>query len=50
MRSLKSYIAADSPQNAKRFLRKIIEKVDRIAAMPELGSIVPELDREDVRE
>ncbi len=51
LRNLKAYIALDSPVYARRTIERIIAAVEKLAAFPEIGRLVPEAgDREDVRE
>jgi addiction module RelE/StbE family toxin len=50
MAALRDYIASDSPRHAQRFIRRIFEHVERLAAYPELGRRVPEAGRNDIRE
>jgi len=45
------YIAADNPRAAMQWVDKLISDVERAAAMPLAGRIVPEhADRRDIRE
>ena len=45
------YIAADNPSAAMQWVEKLISDVERAAAMPLAGRIVPEYaDRRDIRE
>lgn len=51
LRQLREYIAEDSPENADRFIAKIIASVEALTDQPNMGREVPEADnREDVRE
>ena len=43
-------IALDKPEAAASWARAIFRAVDRLAALPASGRIVPELNRPDVRE
>lgn len=45
-----SYISTDSPQYAKNFVKKVLEKVAKLAYFPEMGRIVPEYNTENIRE
>jgi toxin ParE1/3/4 len=44
------FIAKDSEDYAKIFVRKIVEQVERIPDFPLLGRVVPEIQDEQVRE
>ena len=45
------YIAADNPATAMRWVERLIADVERAAAMPLAGRVVPEYaDRHDIRE
>lgn len=44
------YISGDSHEQARSVVRQILETVERASEMPELGSIVPEYNRRDIRE
>jgi len=50
LENLRDYIAKDSPVYAQQFIEKIFEAVTRLTTFPELGRLVPEADRPDVRE
>jgi len=50
LENLRSYIARDSPAYARQFIERILEAATRLTAFPELGRLVPEADRPDVRE
>jgi toxin ParE1/3/4 len=43
LKDIIDYISIDSPQNALKVLRKIKQKTSDLHALPERGSIVPEL-------
>ena len=45
-----SYIAKDSPVAAKRMGERILARIRSLAANPELGSLVPEDERDQLRE
>lgn len=47
---LKSYIAKDSPIYARRFADRIFTAVEKLISHPQIGRVVPEANREDVRE
>jgi plasmid stabilization system protein ParE len=44
------FIARDKPQAAARWVGKIFDAIERTAAFPASGRIVPEIDRSDIRE
>ena len=44
------FIARDKPQAAKRWVGKVLNAIERTAAFPTSGRIVPEIDRSDIRE
>jgi toxin ParE1/3/4 len=44
------YIARDSPRLAESFGERIVDAVDRLADLPRSGRIVPEFQRQDIRE
>ena len=44
------YISKDKPSVAKNWVNKIFQKVDILKSTPELGRVVPEIERKDIRE
>jgi addiction module RelE/StbE family toxin len=52
VRSLKRYIAQDSPFYARQFCERLIASVDKLADQPQIGRRVPEAEEapEDLRE
>ena len=50
LRELKAYIAKDSPFYARRFIERIITTVEKLSEHSHLGRLVPEAQRDDVRE
>ena len=44
------FIARDSLQYAKLFAMRAFEATDRLEMFPKSGRVVPEIDREDIRE
>jgi toxin ParE1/3/4 len=48
--ALREYIARDSPYYARRFTERLIEAVESLDDFPRSGRIVPEADRDDIRE
>ena len=45
-----AFIAADDPAAALAWLERMLERVRSLADYPDSGRVVPELQREDVRE
>jgi toxin ParE1/3/4 len=45
-----AFIAADDPAAALAWLERLLERVKSLADYPDLGRVVPELQRDDVRE
>jgi toxin ParE1/3/4 len=45
-----AFIVADDPAAALEWLEGLLERVKSLAAYPDSGRIVPELERDDVRE
>ena len=45
-----NFIAKDSEDYAKIFVRKIVDQVEHIPDFPQLGRMVPEIQDEQVRE
>jgi toxin ParE1/3/4 len=50
LESIRAYIAADSPTYAALVIERIVVSVERLAAFPESGRIVPERNSPDIRE
>jgi toxin ParE1/3/4 len=44
------YIAADRPSVALDWLEKLLHDVEPLAHFPDLGRVVPELQRDEIRE
>jgi plasmid stabilization system protein ParE len=44
------YIARDSRRAARKFGRRLLQVIESIPDQPRLGSIVPEYERDDIRE
>jgi toxin ParE1/3/4 len=44
------FIARDKPQAAEGWVGKVLNVIERTAAFPTSGRIVPEIDRSDIRE
>jgi len=47
---IQDYIAADSPDAAARQIETLIERAEMLTRFPEMGRLVPELARADLRE
>lgn len=45
-----AFIAADSPQTANRWLDMILDAAGQLSEFPDSGRVVPEAEREDIRE
>jgi len=50
LREIVLFIAADNPVIAESFGCQLLNKADLLAAFPELGRVVPEIDQENIRE
>lgn len=50
LREIEEFIARDSPVYAVRLVDRIVEAVERLEPFPLSGRIVPEYDREELRE
>lgn len=50
LESIFRYIARDSPFYAVRFVERIVHHTKSLADLPERGRIVPEFERNDLRE
>ena len=50
LKSIRTYIAEDSPRYADLVVGRIIKAVERLAAFPESGRKVPERDDPEIRE
>ena len=44
------YISKDKPSAAKKWVDELFQKVETLKSSPELGRIVPELARKEIRE
>jgi toxin ParE1/3/4 len=45
-----AYIAADEPAAALRWLEQLLERAASLSRFPDSGRVVPELQRDDIRE
>ena len=50
LRRIRRYIARDKPDAAKRWVQRLRERARKAASMPHAGRVVPEFDRDDIRE
>ena len=50
LRSIQLYIGRDSPRYAGLVVRKLVDAVERLAAFPESGRVVPEIGDAGMRE
>ena len=50
VRDIASYIALDKPLVAVQWAEKIFNSVGRLSAIPNSGRIVPEINRNEIRE
>lgn len=50
LEDIEEYIARDDPEAAERWIRKILEKIQRAGESPRAGRIVPELADKSIRE
>ena len=50
LRQLESFIARDSALFAVNFIDRIVESAEKLQISPQMGRIVPEFDRTDIRE
>jgi toxin ParE1/3/4 len=50
LRDVEDFIARDSPLHAVRTIDQIVESVEPLASFPLMGRVVPEFERDDLRE
>ncbi len=50
LQGIRDYIALDKPFYAARFIERIVNTVERLKDFPQIGRMVPEASRNDVRE
>ena len=50
LRSIRDYVASDSPRSADRFVERVLDCVNRVAQFPDAGAVVPEFPDGTVRE
>lgn len=47
---IESFIAQDTTKRASAFIDLLLEKADLIGSFPDMGRVVPELSRSEIRE
>ncbi len=50
IRQLRAYISQDSPFYARQFIERLFKRIDNLPEFPHMGRVVPEAEREDIRE
>ena len=50
LKGIRDYIGRDSEYYASRFIARILEAVERLKDLPEMGRIIPEAEGIDIRE
>ena len=50
LKSIYEYISEDSGFYAKRFIEKLIDKVEILETYPNMGRVVPEFENQKIRE
>jgi plasmid stabilization system protein ParE len=50
LRDISDFVARDSPAYAARLSTKLVEATRRLAQFPRIGSVVPELQQDEIRE
>jgi plasmid stabilization system protein ParE len=50
LRNICDYLARDSDRYARSFARQVVTLIEAIPEQPRLGGIVPEYERDDIRE
>jgi toxin ParE1/3/4 len=50
LRSIYDYISRDSEVYAGRYVDKLISRIDQIESNPKSGRIVPEINKQEIRE
>ena len=50
LRAIRAHIARDAPATASAYVRQLRASVERLRQFPFSGEVVPELEREDLRE
>lgn len=50
LRDIKKYFAQNNPDRARQFIQKIIDRTDILISNPQIGRVVPEISRPEIRE
>jgi toxin ParE1/3/4 len=50
LRAIRDFIARDAPKTAAAYVRRLRHSVERLRQLPHSGQVVPELQREELRE
>lgn len=50
LEGIRDYIGKDSPYYARRFIERIFDAVEMLREQPRMGRLVPEANRDEVRE
>lgn len=50
LEAIRDYVARDSAQYATLLVERLIASLDRVSHFPEIGRVVPEYQRPDIRE
>lgn len=50
LRAIREFIARDAPKTAAAYVRRLRQSVERLRQLPHSGQVVPELQREELRE
>lgn len=50
LRAIRAFIARDAPRTASAYVRRLRQSVGRLREFPYSGQVVPELQREEIRE
>ncbi|MBN2356679.1 type II toxin-antitoxin system RelE/ParE family toxin [candidate division KSB1 bacterium] len=50
LREIRRYIAQNNPERATLFIQKIIDRTEILINSPQIGRMVPEISRPDIRE
>ena len=50
LKQIHDYIANDSRYYAKKVIQTIVEKTEELIVFPEIGRIVPQIDKPNIRE
>ena len=50
LKIIHEFISLDSKQYADKVINKVIDRVDQLEAFPQSGRVVPEFDKDEIRE